>query len=142
MTNIAILSIPFHPVMNSFCPGERGKKTSSRLVIANVERSDSGNYSCTTDTALPSTIVVFVSDGKQEEIESKNYSCTTDTALPSTIVVFVSDGEQEEIEREKTGNYSNKREKIDIAIKGQKIGIQSGKENKDKEKEENEGKER
>ena len=64
MTNIAILSIPFHPVMNSFCPGERGKKTSSRLVIANVERSDSGNYSCTTDTALPSTIVVFVSDGK------------------------------------------------------------------------------
>jgi hypothetical protein len=47
-----------------FFPGERGKKTSSRLVIANVERSDSGNYSCTTDTALPSTIVVFVSDGE------------------------------------------------------------------------------
>ena len=91
---------------------------------------------------VSTTIVVFVSDGKQEEIESKNYSCTTDTELPSTIVVFVSDGEQEEIEREKTGNYSNKREKIDIAIKGQKIGIQSGKENKDKEKEENEGKER
>jgi len=52
------------PVMGvPFCSGERGKKTSSRLVIANVERSDSGNYSCTTDTALPSTIVVFVSDG-------------------------------------------------------------------------------
>jgi len=46
------------------CSGENNKKTSSRLVIAGVQRTDSGNYTCTTDTARPSVIVVYVSDGK------------------------------------------------------------------------------
>ena len=33
-------------------------------MIADVQRSDSGNYTCTTDSALPSLIVVYVSDGR------------------------------------------------------------------------------
>ena len=44
--------------------GANSKKTSSRLVIAGVQRSDSGNYTCTTDSAQPSLIVVYVSDGR------------------------------------------------------------------------------
>jgi len=47
----------------SFDLGENTKKTSSRLVIATVEKSDSGNYTCSTTHAEPSTISVFVSEG-------------------------------------------------------------------------------
>ena len=43
--------------------GENTKKTSSRLVIASVQKSDSGNYTCSTTNAEPSTISVFVSEG-------------------------------------------------------------------------------
>jgi len=47
----------------SFDLGENTKKTSSRLVIASVQKSDSGNYTCSTTHAEPSTISVFVSQG-------------------------------------------------------------------------------
>jgi len=47
----------------SFDLGENTKKTSSRLVIATVEKSDSGNYTCSTTHAEPSTISVYVSEG-------------------------------------------------------------------------------
>ena len=43
--------------------GKNSRKTSSRLVIASVEKSDSGNYTCSTTNAEPSTISVFVSEG-------------------------------------------------------------------------------
>ena len=45
-------------------PGENTKKTSSRLVIAAVRGTDSGNYTCSTTHAEPSTISVYVSQGK------------------------------------------------------------------------------
>ena len=44
--------------------GKNNRKTSSRLVIASVEKSDSGNYTCSTTNAEPSTISVFVSEGE------------------------------------------------------------------------------
>jgi len=47
----------------SFDLGKSSRKTSSRLVIASVEKSDSGNYTCSTTNAEPSTISVFVSEG-------------------------------------------------------------------------------
>merc|ERR1719361_2218478 len=47
----------------SFDLGKNNRKTSSRLVIASVEKSDSGNYTCSTTNAEPSTISVFVSEG-------------------------------------------------------------------------------
>jgi len=47
----------------SFDLGKNSRKTSSRLVIASVEKSDSGNYTCSTTNAEPSTISVFVSEG-------------------------------------------------------------------------------
>ena len=43
--------------------GKSSRKTSSRLVIASVEKSDSGNYTCSTTNAEPSTISVYVSEG-------------------------------------------------------------------------------
>ena len=46
------------------CVGKNTRKTSSRLVIARVEKEDSGNYTCSTTNAEPSTITVFVSEGK------------------------------------------------------------------------------
>jgi len=49
----------------SFDLGENTKKTSSRLMIMTVEKSDSGNYTCSTTHAEPSTISVFVSEGDQ-----------------------------------------------------------------------------
>lgn len=47
----------------SFDLGQNSKKTSSRLVIASVQKSDSGNYTCGTTHAEPSTISVYVSRG-------------------------------------------------------------------------------
>jgi len=47
----------------SFDLGKSSRKTSSRLVIASVEKSDSGNYTCSTTNAEPSTISVYVSEG-------------------------------------------------------------------------------
>ena len=44
--------------------GKSSRKTSSRLVIASVEKSDSGNYTCSTTNAEPSTISVYVSEGE------------------------------------------------------------------------------
>ena len=46
------------------CAGKNSRKTSSRLVIARVEKSDSGNYTCSTTNAEPSTISVYVSEGQ------------------------------------------------------------------------------
>ena len=46
------------------CAGKNSRKTSSRLVIARVEKADSGNYTCSTTNAEPSTISVYVSEGQ------------------------------------------------------------------------------
>ena len=46
------------------CAGKNSRKTSSRLVIARVEKADSGNYTCSTTNAEPSTISVFVAEGE------------------------------------------------------------------------------
>ena len=48
--------------------GQNSKKTSSRLVIASVQKSDSGNYTCGTTHAEPSTISVYVSRGESDFI--------------------------------------------------------------------------
>ena len=50
--------------VEEMCLGKNSRKTSSRLVIASVESSDSGNYTCSTTNAEPSTISVFVSPGE------------------------------------------------------------------------------
>ena len=59
--------------------GKSSRKTSSRLVIASVEKSDSGNYTCSTTNAEPSTISVYVSEGGS--IQQTLLSCDTDTAV-------------------------------------------------------------
>ncbi len=41
-----------------------GPKTHSRLIVSDVIKEDSGNYTCSAPNAVSSSILVFVSPGK------------------------------------------------------------------------------
>ena len=54
---------------DDFFPFFAGPKTHSRLIVSDVIKEDSGNYTCSAPNTVSSSIDVFVSPG--EKLESK-----------------------------------------------------------------------
>ena len=52
LTMMSMMSVMMMTMTAMIEPGENTKKTSSRLVIASVQKSDSGNYTCRLEYAL------------------------------------------------------------------------------------------